>query len=205
MNDILSYSANPLPYYFRWFHRRQDSRGKWSISTHLKVIAALRQLAYGYTPDTLDEYLQSERVGRESLHNFCKCIIDLYVNAITVTQLLCLKPSPRMIIGFGMHAYFGVAGSNNDINVLNSSDLFNSMLNEEMSDVLYHINGVQYRRGYYLADGIYPPRATFVKGFSSAVDKIRSYFTRKQAGARKDVERTFGILQGRWHILQQPA
>ncbi|XP_071686817.1 uncharacterized protein [Rutidosis leptorrhynchoides] len=103
------------------------------------------------------------------------------------------------------HAYFGVAGSNNDINVLNTSDLFNSMLNEEMSDVPYQINGVHYSRGYYLADGIYPTWAAFVKGFSSAVDEKRTYFTKKQASARKDVERTFGILQGRWHILQQPA
>ncbi|XP_071729421.1 uncharacterized protein [Rutidosis leptorrhynchoides] len=79
INDILSYSANPLSYYFRCFHRRQDSRGKWSISMHLKITDALRQLAYGYTLDALDEYLQmSERVGRESLHNFCITIIDLY-------------------------------------------------------------------------------------------------------------------------------
>ncbi|XP_071687620.1 uncharacterized protein [Rutidosis leptorrhynchoides] len=98
------------------------------------------------------------------------------------------------------HAYFGVAGSNNDINVLNSSNLFNSMLNEEMPDVPYHINGVEYRRGYYLADDIYPTWAAFVKGFSSVVDKKHSYFTKKHAEARKDVERTFGILQGR-----QPA
>ncbi|XP_071703970.1 uncharacterized protein [Rutidosis leptorrhynchoides] len=81
MNDILSYSSNPLPYYFRWLHRTQDSRGRWSISPHLKMTAALRQLAYGYTLDALDKYLQmSERVGRESLHNFCKCIIDFYAN-----------------------------------------------------------------------------------------------------------------------------
>ncbi|XP_071739353.1 uncharacterized protein [Rutidosis leptorrhynchoides] len=46
---------------------------------------------------------------------------------------------------------------------------------------------------------------SFVKEFSSAVDEKRSYFTRKQVAARKDVERTFGILQGRWYILQQPA
>ncbi|XP_071701568.1 uncharacterized protein [Rutidosis leptorrhynchoides] len=256
MNDILSYSANPLPHYFRWFYRRQDIRGKWSISPHLKMTAALRQLAYGYTPDALDEYLQmSERVGRKSLHNFCRCIIDLYANVYlrepTLHDIHRLYEGHERIHGFpGMlgsidcmhwawakcpiawrgqfmrgdhshptimleavasydnwiwHSYFGVAGSNNDINVLNTSDLFNSMLNEEMSDVPYQINGVHYRRGYYLADGIYPTWAAFVKGFSSAVDEKRSYFTKKQASARKDVERTFGILQGRWHILQQPA
>ncbi|XP_071700257.1 uncharacterized protein [Rutidosis leptorrhynchoides] len=101
------------------------------------------------------------------------------------------------------HAYFIVAGSNNDINVLNTCDLFNSMFNKEMHDVPYQINGVDYRRGYYLADGIYPTWAAFVKGFSSAVDEKRTYFTKKQASSRKDVERTFGILQGRWHILQR--
>ncbi|XP_071687113.1 uncharacterized protein [Rutidosis leptorrhynchoides] len=105
MNDILSYSANPLPYYFRWFHRRQDTRGKWSISPHLKMTAALRQLAYSYTPDALDEYLQmSERVARESLHNFCRCIIDLYDNVYlrepTLHDIHCLYEGHERIHGF---------------------------------------------------------------------------------------------------------
>ncbi|XP_071715294.1 uncharacterized protein [Rutidosis leptorrhynchoides] len=56
-----------------------DARGKLSISTYLKINAALRQLAYGDTPDLFDKYLQmSERTCHESLMNFCKCIIDLY-------------------------------------------------------------------------------------------------------------------------------
>ncbi|XP_071708334.1 uncharacterized protein [Rutidosis leptorrhynchoides] len=38
------------------------------------LTGALRQLAYDYTPDALDEYLQMS--GRESL----QCIIDLYEN-----------------------------------------------------------------------------------------------------------------------------
>ncbi|XP_071688044.1 uncharacterized protein [Rutidosis leptorrhynchoides] len=81
MDDIQSYTSNPLPDYFRWFHRRHDSRGMWSISSELKMTAALRHLAYGCTPNALDEHLQmSERVGRESLFNFTKCIIDFYAN-----------------------------------------------------------------------------------------------------------------------------
>ncbi|XP_071739086.1 uncharacterized protein [Rutidosis leptorrhynchoides] len=103
------------------------------------------------------------------------------------------------------HAYFGVTGSNNDINILDSRDLFKSMLNEEMPDVPYIVNNLEYKRGYYLADGIYPTWSAFVKSYSSVVDPKRTYFSMKQAGARKDVERTFGILQGRWHILQQPV
>nr|GEW16054.1 hypothetical protein [Tanacetum cinerariifolium] len=42
--------------------------------------------------------------------------------------------------------------------------------------VPYVVNGVGYEKGYYLADG-----------------------------ARKDVERAFGVLQGRWGIIKQPA
>ncbi|XP_071686950.1 uncharacterized protein [Rutidosis leptorrhynchoides] len=79
------------------------------------------------------------------------------------------------------------------------------MLNDNFPDIPYVINGVEYKRGYYLADGIYPQWASFVKAYSSAADPKSKYFSRKQSKARKDVERTFGILQGRWHILQQPV
>ena len=30
-------------------------------------------------------------------------------------------------------------------------------------------------------------------------------FKQKQESARKDIERAFGVLQGRWHIISQPA
>ncbi|XP_071699218.1 uncharacterized protein [Rutidosis leptorrhynchoides] len=89
------------------------------------------------------------------------------------------------------HAFFGVAGSNNDLNVLNASNLFNSMLNEETEDIPFTVNGVKYKREYYLADGIYPWWASFVKAFSNANDEKRKYFSKKQAAARKDVERTY--------------
>ncbi|XP_071699637.1 uncharacterized protein [Rutidosis leptorrhynchoides] len=103
------------------------------------------------------------------------------------------------------HAYFGMAGSNNDLNVLNASPLFDSLLTDTAPQVPYEIGDIDFERGYYLADGIYPSGASLVKGFSSVVDAKRKYFTKKQYAARKDVERTFGILQGRWGILRQPA
>ncbi|XP_071728866.1 uncharacterized protein [Rutidosis leptorrhynchoides] len=89
------------------------------------------------------------------------------------------------------NAYSGVVGSNNDINVLNTSSLFESMLNDNFTDIPYVINGVEYKRGYYLADEIYPQWASFVKAYSSAADPKSKYFSRKQSKARKDVERTF--------------
>ncbi|XP_071726979.1 uncharacterized protein [Rutidosis leptorrhynchoides] len=54
------------------------------------------------------------------------------------------------------HAFFGVAGSNNNLNVLNDSNLFNSMLNEEIEDIHFTANGVEYKKRYYLSDEIYP-------------------------------------------------
>ncbi|XP_071718698.1 uncharacterized protein [Rutidosis leptorrhynchoides] len=255
MEGILNFSANRLPKYFEWFHVRTDCRGELGISTHLKITMGLHQLAYGYAPDALDEYLQmSECVARESLQNFCKCITVLYSNDYMreptredmehlyevreekhdfpgmLGSIDCMHwvwgkcpvawqgqfkrgdhSHPTIMLeavasyNWIWHAYFGVVGSKNDINVLNTSPLFESMLNDNFQDIPYVINGVEYKRGYYLADRIYPQWASFVKAYSSVADPKSKYFSRKQSKAGKDVERTFGILQGRWHILQQPA
>jgi hypothetical protein len=61
------------------------------------------------------------------------------------------------------HHFFGLPGSVNDINVLDRSPLFNDMLHCTAPQIRYTINGQVYNSGYYLADGIYPPYATFVK------------------------------------------
>ena len=61
------------------------------------------------------------------------------------------------------HAFFGTAGSNNDLNVLNQSPLFTQVLQGRAPEVKFTINGSEYNMGYYLADGIYPEWATFVK------------------------------------------
>ncbi|GJS73368.1 ribonuclease H-like domain-containing protein [Tanacetum coccineum] len=51
------------------------------------------------------------------------------------------------------HAFFGVAGANNDINVLNNSPLFNDLLDDKALVASYVVNGVEFEKGYYLADG----------------------------------------------------
>jgi len=61
------------------------------------------------------------------------------------------------------HVFFGVAGSNNDINVLNQSDLFVEHPGDEAPKVHYYVNGRQYNNGYYLADGIYLEWLVFFK------------------------------------------
>ncbi|GJZ05903.1 putative nuclease HARBI1 isoform X2 [Tanacetum coccineum] len=38
-----------------------------------------------------------------------------------------------------------------------------------------------------------------------ATDPKHTYFKHRQESARKDAERAFGVLQGRWGLIQQPA
>ena len=86
------------------------------------------------------------------------------------------------------HAFFGVAGSNNDINVLNQSPLFTEVLRGEAPKVRYSVNGNKYNMGYYLVDGIYPEWAIFVKTIPLPQTEKAKLFAQHQEGARKDVE-----------------
>ena len=54
------------------------------------------------------------------------------------------------------HIFFGIPGSNNDVNVLDRSPLIHNMLTSEASDMTFEVNGQEYKRYYLLADGIYP-------------------------------------------------
>jgi len=52
------------------------------------------------------------------------------------------------------HAFFGMPGSLNDINVLDRSPIFAALAEGRTTLVNYRINGPEYTMGYYLADGI---------------------------------------------------
>ena len=69
-----------------------------------------------------------------------------------------------------------MAGSNNDLNVLGASPLFNDILQGKTPKMPYVINEHEYNHGYYLADGIYPEYATFVKSSTYPADEKRKLF-----------------------------
>ncbi|KAI3708990.1 hypothetical protein L2E82_38644 [Cichorium intybus] len=103
------------------------------------------------------------------------------------------------------HSYFGVAGGNNDLNVLYQSPLFNDTILGTAPSCSFVLEGEEYKHGYYLADGIYPNWATFVKSFSHPITPKKKRFKAAQEAARKDVERAFGVLKAKWAIIRQPA
>ena len=72
-------------------------------------------------------------------------------------------------------------------------------------EVSYEVNGNTYHVPYWLADGIYPANHCFVKSISNPSSKKHKHFTNEQEKKRKDVERAFGILQARFHVLTVPC
>jgi hypothetical protein len=101
--------------------------------------------------------------------------------------------------------FFGVTGSNNDINVLNQSPLFVDVIRGCTLEVSFTVNDREHHIGYYLTDGIYPSWPAFMKGVSVPQQEKHQFFSMKQASVRKDVECAFGILKKRFSILAIPS
>ncbi|CAL9238846.1 unnamed protein product [Arabidopsis halleri] len=103
------------------------------------------------------------------------------------------------------HAFFGAPGTCNDLNVLDQSPVFNDIIYGRAPEVAYYVNGREYNLAYYLTDGIYPEWATFVKSIPKPQHPEHSLFAERQEGARKDVERAFGVLQSRFAMIKNPS
>ena len=78
------------------------------------------------------------------------------------------------------HAFFGMLGSHNDINVLQRSPIFARHAEGDGPQVNYSINGNDYTMGYYLVDGIYSSWATFVKTIPEPQANKKKYFAKAQ-------------------------
>ncbi|XP_057808904.1 uncharacterized protein LOC131023382 [Salvia miltiorrhiza] len=209
-----------------YFQQRPDAIGRLSFSPIQKCTAAVRQLAYGTAADCCDEYLRiGETTALECLKKFCKAVVRIFggtylrwPTTADVQRIIAMHEArhgfPGMLGSLDcMHwgwkncpvawhsAYTRgdqVAGSNNNINVLHQSTLFNDVLAGHEAAVHFLANNSHHTQGYYLTDGIYPDWPVFVKSFQFSNDEKKQRFKVMQEAARKDVERAFGVLQARW-------
>ena len=75
------------------------------------------------------------------------------------------------------HAFFGIPGGNNDLNVLDRSPLVCNLLTGHANGVGFWINKHWYYKYYLLADGIYPKWSCFMQSLQIPEDQNESNFS----------------------------
>ena len=108
------------------------------------------------------------------------------------------------------HWFARRCGTNNDKTLLDVSPLFVAILNGTYdiklpTDFKMHPDGQTRTVGYFLVDGIYPPWTIFARPIHDPANKMGRKYTEAQEALRKDIERAFGVLQGRFHILRRES
>jgi len=112
---------------------------------------------------------------------------------------------------FLWHASYGYTGTTNDITVLSLSPLMSRLtdgsfeeVEKEAAVVPFKIEEEEFNKVYFLVDGIYPSYSRFVRGVKLPSSQREKKFTSWQEGARKDVERAFGVMKNTWQFLDRP-
>ncbi|XP_071728428.1 uncharacterized protein [Rutidosis leptorrhynchoides] len=220
---IINYPQEPVPPHFTYIHKKRDAIGLLGFNVFQKWTSLIQQLAYGNAPDLFDEYLHMAKQScYDCSDNFCKCVFTFYAsiygqksNAHDVQRLISKHQELYGFSGMLGRLYaLGLKkmsyclertytrGSNNDVNVLNLSDKFDSLKQDRAPHSNFMVHGYNFNKDYYLGDGIYPDWATIVKSFIITPNPKSSKFKKYQESARKDTERAFGVLQGRFAIIK---
>ena len=104
------------------------------------------------------------------------------------------------------HVFGGRPGTNTDITVVEDSPLLRSILSGERRMKIasgYNLEEqVRHWFSYYLTDGIYKIWPIFVNPTQFPVTLKQENMTSIQESRRKDIERFFGVLRGRFKILR---
>ncbi|GJV77603.1 reverse transcriptase domain-containing protein [Tanacetum coccineum] len=147
-------------------------RYMWGYEAYEQFLAMSNQevggSGSGSAPKWTWTYIPREREEAE------QCLIDDYFGD-DETPLKYSEENFRQAVAdqklWIWYAFFGVPGVNNDLNVLYGSPLFDDVLADTALEAPFVVNGRTYKKGYYLADGIYPTWSTFVKTYFIARDE----------------------------------
>ncbi|XP_023746191.1 uncharacterized protein LOC111894348 [Lactuca sativa] len=213
--------ARDLVRNYEFFQLRWDARGKRGITTIQKYMSALRQLAYSIAADASYEYLKmSERMGRECTYLFCEYVIEIYRDIYLrhptksdVEQLYVVHQAKHgfpWMLGSIDFTYWEWANCPNKWHGLftrGDHGVPTVILEADgkAPEMSYVVNGNEYKYEYHIGDGIYPEYATFVKSYTFPANNKRKMFKLVQESARNDIERAFGVLKQKWHIIKHPA
>ena len=239
-----------------FFHQKKNCLGKLGICPNVKILTALKLLAYGVSASAFQDYFQMGlSTAQECMVRFAKCVstseelLALFMrnynrpDAKRVSELHEFHHGVRGLLGsldcmhwswkncpyawkgqfqgkekrptvvleavvdFNLwiwHVSFGHAGSLNDINIWDKSPLLKSFMDgtfHEEVDFEFLLGGVVLNHLWFLVDGIYPELSRFSKTLSEPTNPEAANYALWQEASRKDVERGFGVLQRKFHIL----
>jgi len=110
------------------------------------------------------------------------------------------------------HAAYGYAGTLNDRTIFAMSPWLESLIDGSFDDLEkdsgccpYMIGPHEFDHMYVLVAGIYLPYSRFVQAYGVPIGDAQVAFTTWQESVRKDIERTFGVLQAKWQCLARPS
>lgn len=94
-----------------------------------------------------------------------------------------------------------------DINIIDRSPLVNHhVINHDLYDSFAYVaGGKEFHQLYYLVNGFYPPYACFMATISRPSFQKEKIYAKRQESIRNYVERTFGVLRGKFRILKLPS
>jgi hypothetical protein len=107
------------------------------------------------------------------------------------------------------HGAYGYAGTMNDLSILSMSPFLGKLVDGsfgklEENVVPYKIGNDNFTKMFILVDGIYPPYSRFVQGIKEPILEEDRVYSKWQESCRKDIERAFGVLKGKWQCLARP-
>ncbi|XP_076951383.1 uncharacterized protein LOC143624702 [Bidens hawaiensis] len=202
-----------------WFTQRVDARGRVGFSTLQKCTAAIRYMAYGTASDMFGEYLKmSGRHIRSCVYKFSKAIVLLYRSRY-LRKPMASEVEQLQAKHAEKHGFVGMLGNIDCTHwdwkncptawhgqFARGDHPYPSIILEATGpDSSFELRGTLYKRGYYLADGIYPDYLTIVKSLSQPIGVKRQTYKNAHDAARKDIERAFGVLKSKWHIVDRPS